>query len=108
MVDEIRKPRRVRRGREFWTRVVSEVDAGERVVDVARRHRLQPKTLSWWRWKLRSDDRRDPLLLPVVLSDTELREQPSPIELHVRDVVIRVACGSDVAYLAALVDALRR
>jgi hypothetical protein len=30
-----------------------------------------------------------------------------PIELRVRDVVIRIASGSDVAYIAALVDALR-
>ena len=83
------------------------MDRGERVADVARRHRVQPRTLSWWRWKLRSDDRRSPLLLPVVVRRAEPPAEAVSVELRIRDVIIRVACGSDVAYLAALVAALR-
>ncbi len=50
------------------------------------------------------------MLLPIVLrrpTPIAVAEDGSPIELRVRDVIIRVASGSDVAYVAALVDALR-
>jgi transposase-like protein len=97
----------VRRGRDFWRRLVSEVDGGERIADVAGRHRVQPRTLTWWRWKLRADDRHEPLLLPVVVRRPEAVAEPTLLELRIRDVIIRVASGSDVAYIAALVDALR-
>lgn len=97
----------MRRGRDFWQQVVSEVDDGGRVADVARRYRVQPRTVTWWRWKLRSEGRRKPLLLPVVVRRPHGSVQPTFVELHVRDVSIRVASGSDVSYVAALVDALR-
>ena len=96
----------MRRGRGFWQMLSDQVDRGERVADVARHHRVQPKTLSWWRWKLRSEDHGDARLLPVVVSSPEQRDEPR-FELRIRDVVIRVAGDADVTYLAALVDALR-
>jgi transposase-like protein len=96
----------VRRGREFWRGLVEEVEAGERVVDVARRHHVQPGTLSWWRWKLRGT-RREPLLLPVVVRPSTVTESADAIEIRVADLSIRVRSGSDVAYIAALVAALR-
>lgn len=96
----------VRRGREFWQELVAEVDAGERVADVARRHRVQPGTLSWWRWKLRGA-RREPLLLPVIVRQPTVIGDADAIEVRVADLSIRVRSGSDVAYVAALVAALR-
>jgi transposase-like protein len=96
----------VRSGRAFWKELVAELDGGERVAEVARRHRVQPRTLSWWRWKLRSEGSIDARLLPVVVRPAA-RVVPVPIELQVRDLIIRVACDTDVAYVAALVDALR-
>ena len=96
----------MRRGREFWRGLVEEVEAGERVVDVARRHHVQPGTLSWWRWKLRGT-RRKPLLLPVVVRQPTVMESADAIEIRVADLSIRVRSGSDVAYVAALVAALR-
>ncbi len=97
----------MRRGREFWERALGEVAAGERLVDVARRHRVQPRTLSWWRWKLKSEGRRDPLLLPVVVRRVAASDDSGVVELRVRDLIMRVACGTDVTYVAALVAALR-
>lgn len=97
----------MRRGRAFWKQVVSEVDHGEPIADVARRHRVQPRTLSWWRWKLRTDGRADARFLPVVVSSKAAPADETPLELRIRDVVIRVATDTDVAYVAALVDALR-
>ena len=87
---------------------MSEIERGERIADVARRHRVQPKTLAWWRWKLRAPRTSsvDARLLPVVVKQAEARFE-SLIELRVRDVTVRIAGGADVAYVAALVDALR-
>lgn len=81
--------------------------AGERVVDVARRHRVQPRTLTWWRWKLRTEGNRNPLLLPVVVRRVVASGEPAAVELRVGELIMRVACGTDVAYVAALVAALR-
>lgn len=98
----------MRRDREFWKQLVGEVEGGERVAAVARRHRVQAKTLTWWRWKLRGARGRsvDARLLPVVVKQAEARVE-SVIEVRVRDVAIRILGGSDVGYVAALVDALR-
>lgn len=100
----------VRRGRDFWQRLVNELEGGARVADVARRHAVQARTLSWWRWKLKTTGAtsRGPMLLPIVVRRTAtVARESAPIELRVRDVIIRVTSGSDVAYVAALVDALR-
>jgi transposase-like protein len=97
----------VRRGRDFWKQLVDEVERGERIVDVARRHRVQPGTLSWWRWKLRSDGAIDGRFLPVVVARAEQRVGGETIELRVRDVAVRFGSDTDVAYIAALVHALR-
>jgi len=96
----------VRYGREFWQRLAGEVDRGSTVGDVARRHRVQAKTLSWWRWKLKTSAPRRPLLLPVVVRSTPVEAAPF-IELHIGDVVVRVRGDADVTYIARLVDALR-
>jgi transposase-like protein len=98
----------VRYGRDFWQRLVREVDDGAKVADVARRHRVQPGTLSWWRWKLKTPSPAAPMLLPVVVrpSGAVATMMPS-IELRIGDVVIRIAGDTEVAYIAKLVDALR-
>ena len=103
----------MRRGRDFWRRLVDEVEAGAAVAEVARRHRVQPRTLSWWKWKLGTLDGggstagRGPALLPVIMR--RVGPDPSPsglVELCLGDVVIRVRADADVEYVAALVDAL--
>ena len=98
----------MRRDREFWKQLVGEVEGGESIAAVARRHRVQAKTLTWWRWKLRGARGRsvEARLLPVVVKHAEARIG-SVIELRVRDVTMRILAGSDVAYVVALVDALR-
>jgi hypothetical protein len=98
----------VRRDRDFWKQLVGEIERGERTAEVARRHRVQAKTLTWWRWKLRSTRSTgvDARFLPVVVKQAEARFD-SFIELRVRDVTVRVVGGTDVGYVAALVDALR-
>jgi transposase-like protein len=98
----------VRYGREFWQQLVREVDDGAKVAEVARRHRVQPGTLSWWRWKLKTSSPARPMLLPVVVRSTGgVAAMMPPIELRIGDVVIRITGDTDVAYIAKLVDALR-
>jgi transposase-like protein len=99
----------VRRGKEFWREIVGELESGAAIAEVARRHRVQPRTLSWWRWKLRDESRHDrrQLLLPVVVAPLKSSAETTYLEVLVGDVIVRVASGSDVAYVAALISALR-
>lgn len=79
------------------------------MVDVARRHRVQSSTLAWWRWKLSTEPPQTPSFLPIVVRDaTEGTTSTGTVELRLRDLCIRVAQDTDVAYVAALVEALRR
>ena len=103
----------VRHEREFWEHASREVDRGARVVDVARRLGVRPRTLSWWRWNLGRQKpavrRRTATFLPVVIG--EGRSTPVamtvPIELEACGVRIRVEIGADVGYVASLVAAIR-
>ena len=99
----------MKRGREFWKGLVAEVQHGGRLADVARRYGVQPRTLSWWRWKLRTEGAQIPRFLPVVTRpSTAPVAAPGVVQLRISDVSIRVHTGTDVAYVAALIDALRR
>jgi transposase len=98
----------VRYGREFWQQLVGEVEEGASVADVARRHRVQPGTLSWWRWKLRRVAPARPVLLPVVVRPVAASAPAfAAIEVQVGDLIVRVPTDTDVAYVAKLIAALR-
>jgi transposase-like protein len=92
-------------GRAFWEPLVDEVKSGATIADVARRHRVQPRTLSWWKWRLRSI--AAPRFLAVVPATPPAPPAPEELDLRVGDVAIRVGVGTDVEYVAALVRALR-
>ena len=103
-----------RRPRGFWEELLVEVEVEGSVVEVARRHGVSDRTLAWWCWKLRGERRRTaveaeaPRLLPVVLRDRGIVSGAAPkVVVEWRDVRVRVAPGTDVAYVAALVGALR-
>jgi hypothetical protein len=100
-------------GREFWAGLSAEVDAGRSVDAVSKRHRVRPKTLSWWRWKLNqapspsTRKSRNSEFLPVVVTERHAG-RGEVLEVLVDDVRIRLESGTDVAYVARLIDALRR
>jgi transposase-like protein len=103
-----------RRPRGFWEDLFAEVEVEGSVVGVARRHGVNDRTLAWWCWKLRGERRWSageaevPRLLPVVLRDHGLVSGAvSEIVVEWRDVRVRVAPGTDVGYVAALLEALR-
>lgn len=103
-----------RHNREFWEAAVRDVQAGQDVAAVAKRHGVRPGTLSWWLWNLRrtrpkTGKRRraetGAAFLPVVVAEPIITSRM--IELEVAGTRLRVEPGTDVEYLAALVGALR-
>jgi transposase-like protein len=100
-----------RRPREFWERLVAEVERST-IERTARQHGVSTKALTWWRWKLGAKPtvQREPSLLPVVFTAGERAVEEAPhviaIELD-RCVTFRVPVGSDEQYVAALVAAVR-
>ena len=78
--------------------VVAEVERAGSVVEVARRRGINERTLSWWCWKLRGEQRRtpplpmvEPRLLPVVVCDTAMTVmEPSPRAAVTQEVVVEL------------------
>ena len=107
----------VRRNREFWKSAVREVERGASVSDVARRLRVRPGTLSWWRWHLRNEPAKRATVrgrphvakaefLPVVVTPTVPVGGAGLVEIAIGDARVRVEVGGDVGYVVALVQAL--
>lgn len=103
-----------RHTRSFWEALLAEVDRGDSVEAVAGRHRVRPRTLTWWRWHLGREASRlrpnGPRLLPVVVRDAPpvVERATSEITLVVADVRLQFDVGVDTSYVAALVGSLRR
>lgn len=94
------------KGRRFWERLVSEVEAGASQVEVARRHGVSQGGLGLWVRRLRQERERrsEPQLLPVRLTT------PTPVRrcgLVVDELRLEFDEGTDPAYLAAIARALR-
>lgn len=107
-----------RKSREFYEQRLREVDGGASVADVARRHGIRAKTLSWWCWKLRQSGAKrskegtrarrakKPELVPVVVRERMVARR-GLVELSVDGIVLSFESGTDPDYLAALVSSLR-
>jgi transposase-like protein len=105
-----------RRPRSFWEKLVAEAERVGSVERVAHRHGVTTKSLTWWRWWLRRDARakakpgsktKPPRLLPVV-TEAGAVAAGSTIEIAIGDLCVRVQPGTELGYVAALVEALRR
>lgn len=98
----------VRRGRKFWERACREIRGGAKAAEVARRLGVRSGTLQWWNWKLRNEQKAEPAeFLPVVVSPHPVPPMAASLELETNGVRLRVEVGTDVQYVAALVNALR-
>jgi transposase-like protein len=101
--------------RGFWADLVAECAAGSAVRDVAERHGVEPRTLSWWRWKFgaeatkrraaRRRKRGELQLLPVevAVAAPSTADMSSYVEVAVGAAVVRFEVGTDPQYIAALV-----
>ena len=98
-----------RHTRTFWKQLSAEVDLGRTITEVARRHRIRPKTLSWWRWQLRRQaaTKAVPTLLPVHVPTGEVVVGRGQLEVQIGRVRVRADAGTDVEYIAALMAAVR-
>lgn len=91
------------RGAAFWSRLVREVEAGGRTLDVARRNGVSQSGLVYWRRKLRKTSESG-ALLPVRVVDDRIRR----VELAIGPHRISFDEGSEPSYIVALVHALSR
>jgi transposase-like protein len=109
----------MRHDRAFWSKAVNEVERGGNLERVARRLGVRPKTLDWWRWRLGAErvapkknetrvapKRKETRLVPIVVESLPIASDAT-IEIAIRDVCMRVVSGTDVRYVAALIDAVR-
>ena len=103
-----------RRSREEWAGIVAAFEQSRvSLAEFAARRRLRLSSLKWWCWRLRgtsapvAETGGDVRLIPVEVVGLAARGAASRIELAVAGVEMRVEIGTDVTYVAALVDALR-
>ena len=112
---EVRARMGTRRSRQQWAWLLDELArSGEAVESFCRRRGIRRSTLYWWKWKLVSTPRRSPpsaaiRLLPVTAAPhSETDAIACGLVLEVAGVRVHVEAGTDVAYVVALVDALRQ
>lgn len=89
---------------EFWERLVREVRAGGRQVDVARRHGVSTSRLSQWCQRTKAAQPESVTLLPV---QSVIARTPRQLELLVAGARVVFEEGVDADYVAALARALR-
>jgi len=94
--------------RSFWEQRVADVERCGSVEDVAHRHGVKPITLRWWRSQLRREQAESPMLLPVVVRSGAAPTSGAALEIAIGGAVMRVAVGTDVEYVAALIGAVSR
>ena len=102
-----------RRGRRFWERAVGEVErSGAPHSEVAARHGVRVGTLRYWVYRLRREGHTvaavpsEVRLLPVEVVPSAPASPPIEVRVFGGDV-LAFEVGTDVAYVAALVAALR-
>ena len=101
--------------RSYWEKLVAELEAGASLAEVAVRHDVHPKTLSWWRTVFRRAKPADKVrvaptdelrIVPVVHASRPITGSTTRIEVAVGSFVVRVDESVDVAYVARLARAL--
>lgn len=110
---------KARRSRAEWEQLVRELEAGGSVEEVARRHRVRPKTLAWWRWQLRrgkvarsATESTTVQMVPVRVRQVAPPVKPvdesvdDVVEVLVRGALVRLRVGQDPDYIAELASAL--
>lgn len=92
------------RGSAFWLRLVGEVEAGGRPLEVARRNGVSQSALLRWRRKLGKGSSVSGALLPVRIAEGRVRR----VEVAIGSHRLSFDEGSEPSYIAALVHALSR
>lgn len=106
-----------RRSREEWKELVREIEAGESIEQVARRHGVRVGTLKWWRWQFRRGTVARSATKAVQMVPVRVRQAPrvpavvddvvdDVVEVLVRGALVRIRIGQDPRYIAELAAAL--
>jgi hypothetical protein len=99
--------------REVWAKRVARWKAsGQTAKEFARRHQLSDVSLTWWKWKLGSDARRQSRktpISPLTFVEMTAAMQREPLELVLEGGVrLRVPHDFADASLARVLDVLDR
>jgi transposase len=99
------------RGREFWERVVAELEqSGLTHEEFARERRLNVGSLRRWLYRLRRERGSTAMRVLPVRVETLLGvhgRTSDVVEIDVAGTVLRVAVGTDVEYVTELLARLR-
>ena len=101
-----------RRSREEWKELVREVEAGDSMEQVARRHGVRVGTLKWWRWQFRRGTVARSATKAVQMVPVRVRPAQRDsavddvVEVLVRGALVRLRIGQDPRYIAELAAAL--
>lgn len=96
-----------RRSRAWWTKTVAAWRrSGLTAGDFAAREGLTERTLRWWSSTLSRGTRAQPAY-PIEIALPIAKGEADVIEVSVEGVTLRLAASTDVARIAALVQALR-
>jgi hypothetical protein len=93
----------------FWRRVVSEVEGGKGVGEVARRHGVSASSVLRWRAKLGSATATSLVPIRVSAACPPSRGEAGPgrrVKLEVGEVGVYFEEGTDPGYVAAVARAL--
>lgn len=95
------------KGRAFWERLVTQVEAGHSQTEVGRQHGVGASSVGYWVRKLQRERRAEaritaPLLLPVRLAETATRR----VEIAVGAFRLSFDDSTEPAYVAAVARAL--
>ena len=94
------------RGHDFWAPLVRAVLDGDAIAAVARRHNVSNSALGYWVSKAKKAAGPS-AFLPVRVVSPPRVSHASVLELRVQDVRLRFPAGTEPAYLASVLAALR-
>ena len=111
---------RARRSQAEWVRIVAAFEgSGLSAAEFCRRRDLSTAALGWWRWRLRREGRdssvasQDVRLVPVEVVGELVPATPASdarrptVSVTFDGLALELEVGTDVAYVGALVRALR-
>ena len=104
-----------RRTRKQWSELVAKFgESGAAMSRFCARHRVSVQTFKWWRWHLREEaqaataqDNGVRLIAVDVQQPLAVPASSGAVRIGIADLDVRVEVGTDIGYVAALVDALR-
>ena len=98
-----------RHNRAWWCKTIADfIASGMNRLDFAARRGVHPESVRQWQRKVRSEPAAVPTLLRVELAEAEPALAPAVFEAIVGPAALRVAVGTDPAYVGAVVAAIAR